>query len=66
MLPATTQKIVSVIATVLLMIFILGLSRSISGGLAGFWGGLPFMVIAIFILALAIIQCWQEAFRKKD
>lgn len=66
MLSSNIQKIIAVIATVLLLIFILGLSHSISTGFAGFWGGLPFMIIAIFVLGLALYNMWEEGFKSKD
>lgn len=66
MLSSTTQKIIAVIATVLLLIFILGLSHSISTGFAGFWGGFPFMIIAFAVLAMALFNMWEETFKKKD
>ena len=33
-------------------IFVIGLAWSISTGLAGFWRGLPFWVIVLFVLSL--------------
>ena len=48
-----------------LAIFILGLAYSISTGFAGFWGGLPFWVISIFVLALAAYDFWDECVRKR-
>jgi hypothetical protein len=33
------------------VIFVVGLSHSISTGFAGFWGGFPFMMIIIVVLA---------------
>ena len=38
----------------LFVIFIVGLSHSISVGFAGFSGGLPFMVIAILVCSGAL------------
>lgn len=58
--------IVAVIGTALMMVFVLGLSYSISTGFAGFWGGLPFMIIAIFVILLALYDLWEEAIRKRD
>ena len=52
--------IVSVFGIALMIIFVLGLSRSISTGFAGFWGGFPFMVIALFVIALALYDLWEE------
>ncbi|MGB7285750.1 MAG: hypothetical protein WBC71_02360 [Salaquimonas sp.] len=48
----------------LLLTFVLGLSYSISTGFAGFWGGFPFMVIAIFVLCLAVYDFWDQCIRK--
>ena len=56
--------IVAAIGTALMMTFVIGLSYSISTGFAGFNGGLPFMVIAIFVICLALYDFWEEAIRK--
>ena len=50
---------------VLLALFVLGLSHSISTGFAGFWGGFPFMVITIFVLALVTYDYWDQCLRRK-
>lgn len=47
----------------LMMVFVLGLSHSISTGFAGFWGGFPFMAIAIFVILLALYNFWEDAIR---
>ena len=47
-----------------LMTFIIGLSHSISTGFAGFSGGLPFMVIAIIVICMALYDFWEDAIRK--
>ncbi len=44
--------------------FILGLAYSISTGFAGFWGGMPFWVISVFVLSLAAYDFWDECIRK--
>lgn len=51
----------------LFVIFIVGLSHSISVGFAGFFGGMPFMLIAIAIAvcAGALYDFWDECVRKK-
>ncbi len=54
------------IGTGLLVIFIVGLAHSISTGFAGFWGGLPFSMIAGFVLSLAIYDFWDECIRKPN
>lgn len=56
----TTQIIVGLIGTALMMTFVLGLSHSISTGFAGFWGGFPFMVIAIIVILMALYDLWEE------
>jgi hypothetical protein len=42
------------------------LSHSISTGFAGFWGGLPFAIIAIFVVCLACYDLWEETVKQKD
>jgi len=59
------KPITGLIGTGLMITFILGLSYSISTGFAGFEGGLPFMVIAIFVLLLAVWDYIDECLRKK-
>ncbi|MCG6903676.1 MAG: DUF2244 domain-containing protein [Rhodobacter sp.] len=58
--------LVALIGTALMMTFVIGLSHSISTGFAGFWGGLPFMIIAAFVIILALYDFWEEAIKKKD
>ena len=62
----TTKIITGLIGLALMATFVLGLSRSISTGFAGFWGGFPFMCIAIFVIALALYNFWEDAIRKDD
>ena len=50
----------------LFAVFIIGLSHSISTGFAGFVGGLPFMIIAIFVLAFAFYNLWEDTLGRKD
>lgn len=59
------KLIVGLIGTLILCVFIGGLSQSISSGFAGFWGGFPFMVIAIVVCAMAVYDFWDECVRKK-
>jgi len=47
-----SEKITIVLGISLFAIFVIGLAWSISTGLAGFWRGLPFWVIIIFVLFL--------------
>ena len=51
-------------ATLLFASFVLGLAHSISTGFAGFWGGLPFWFISLFVLSLAVYDAWDEGIRK--
>lgn len=60
-----TRLIVGLIGTALVMVFVLGLAHSISTGFAGFWGGLPFWVIALFVLSLAAYDFWDECVRRR-
>jgi len=61
-----TNIITGLIGLVLVGTFVVGLSHSISTGFAGFKGGLPFMLIVIFVLAMAIYNFWEDAVRKDD
>lgn len=65
MLSNIQKKILGVIGTALMFAFVLGLASSISSGFAGFWGGLPFWIIAIFVLSLALFNLWEDALRKR-
>lgn len=65
MISNSTKIVVGFIATSILVVFILGLAHSISTGFAGFWGGLPFWAIALFVLSLAVYDYWDECIRKK-
>ncbi|NOD76710.1 MULTISPECIES: hypothetical protein [unclassified Ruegeria] len=59
-----TNILMGIIGTGLMMIFVLGLAHSISTGFAGFWGGLPFLCIAVFVIALALYNLWEDAIKK--
>ncbi|WP_299640249.1 hypothetical protein [uncultured Ruegeria sp.] len=59
-----TNIIMGLIGIGLMMTFILGLAHSISTGFAGFWGGLPFLCIAVFVIALALYNFWEDAVKK--
>jgi sterol desaturase/sphingolipid hydroxylase (fatty acid hydroxylase superfamily) len=58
------KGVTGLIGFALLASFILGLAHSISTGFAGFWGGFPFWVIAVSVLALAAYDYWDECLRK--
>jgi len=58
--------VVATIGTGLMMTFVIGLSYSISTGFAGFLGGLPFMIIAGFVICLALYDFWEEGVRNDE
>ncbi len=49
----------------LLASFVLGLAHSISTGFAGFFGGLPFTVITVGVLAMVGYDYWDQCWRRK-
>lgn len=57
---APLNGISAFVATAILMIFVVALAQSISAGFAGFWGGLPFWLIILFVLGLAIYNFFEE------
>jgi hypothetical protein len=59
-----SEKLVIILGIFLVGIFLLGLAWSISTGLAGFWRGLPFWVIIIFVLSLLIYDSFQSIQKK--
>ena len=59
-----TNLITGAISVGLMMVFVIGLAHSISTGFAGFWGGLPFICIAVFVIALALYDFYEDAIRK--
>lgn len=62
----TTNLILGIIGTALMMTFVLGLAHSIATGFAGFSGGLPFIIIACVVIAMALYNLWEETLGKKD
>jgi len=65
MLSGTTKIIVGLIATAMMITFIVGLAHSISTGFAGFWGGLPFWIISVAVLLMAAYDFLEECVLKK-
>ena len=49
-----SEKLTIIIGVLLVSVFLIGLAWRISTGLAGFYKGLPFWVIIIFVLGLLI------------
>ena len=66
MLSYNMRLLTAVIGTALVMIFVFGLAHSISTGFAGFWGGLPFFVIAFIVMSMAAYDFYDETVRNKD
>ena len=65
MLGKKTKLAAGLVANAMVVVFVLGLAESISSGFAGFWGGLPFWIIALAVLSLAIYDFWDECVRSK-
>ena len=59
------KRITGLIGSAVLAVFIIGLAHSISTGFAGFWGGLPFWIISLIVLAMVAYDYWDECLRKK-
>ena len=49
-----SEKLTMLIGIILVTTFLIGLAWSISTGLAGFYKGIPFWIIVIFVLGLLI------------
>ena len=49
-----SEKLIIILGAILFATFVVGLAWSISTGLAGFWRGLPFWIIVLFVLFLLI------------
>ena len=49
-----SEKLTIILGIFLFGTFVIGLAWSISTGLAGFWRGLPFWIIILFVLFLLL------------
>ena len=49
-----SEKLTIILGIFLFGTFVIGLAWSISTGLAGFWSGLPFWIIVLFVLFLLL------------
>lgn len=56
--------ITGIIGIIVMAVFVIGLSHSISTGFAGVMGGLPFAVIVAIVLAMAIYDFYDECVKK--
>ncbi len=66
MVPRAINILMGLIGFTILAVFILGLAESITSGFAGFWGGLPFWIISVSVLAMAAYNVWDECLRRKE
>ncbi len=66
MLDNTTKRLIGLIGTALIGIFVFALAESISSGFAGFSGGLPFWIIVSFVMGLALFDYLEETFPITD
>ena len=64
MISKRTKMTTDVNGTFFLLIFLLGLAGNIVAGFAGFKGGLPFWVIALTVMAMALYDFYDETVRK--
>ena len=55
-----TEKLTIVLGIMLFATFVIGLAWSISTGLAGFWRGLPFWIIVLFVLFLLVYDSFKS------
>lgn len=66
MLGEKTKIVLGLIATAGIAIFVFALAASISSGFAGFYGGLPFWVIVIFVMGLALYDFLDECLNASE
>lgn len=59
------DRISGILGVFIVGAFVLGLAWSISHGFAGFWGGLPFWIIALVVLAMIIYDFWSTLIGSK-
>jgi hypothetical protein len=63
--PRPVKLVTGFVSVVTVITFIIGLAWSISTGFAGFWGGLPFWVISIAVLAMMVYDYWDDCVKEK-
>ncbi|MEM7215191.1 MAG: hypothetical protein AAF423_06575 [Pseudomonadota bacterium] len=66
MLGDKTKMVLGLIATAGIGIFVFALAESISSGFAGFHGGLPFWIIIIFVMGLAVYDYMDECLKASE
>lgn len=60
------RLVTATLGVAMVMTFVIGLSISISSGFAGFWGGLPFVIIIAIVLGMVLYDYWDECIRRRD
>ena len=55
-----SEKLTIILGIFLFATFVIGLAWSISTGLAGFWRGLPFWIIVLFVLFLLVYDSFKS------
>ncbi len=63
--PRPVKLVTGFVSVLGVIAFIIGLAWSISTGFAGFWGGLPFWVIAIAVLSMMVYDYWDDCVKEK-
>ena len=63
--PRPVKLVTGFVSVVTVITFIIGLAWSISTGFAGFWGGLPFWIISIVVLAMMVYDYWDDCVKEK-
>ena len=64
--PKPVKMVTGLIASIGVIAFVTGLAWSISTGFAGFWGGLPFWIISIAVLAMLVYDYWDDCIRNDN
>lgn len=64
--PRPVKLVTGFVSVAGVVLFIIGLAWSISTGFAGFWGGLPFWVIAIAVLAMMVYDYWDDCVKENN
>tara|TARA_X000001036_G_scaffold159887_1_gene151684 strand:- start:407 stop:601 length:195 start_codon:yes stop_codon:yes gene_type:complete len=61
-----SEKITIILGVLLFVVFVTGLAWSISSGLAGFWRGLPFWIIILFVILLLVYDSVKAIQKSKN
>lgn len=61
-----SEKLTIILGIVLFGTFVVGLAWSISTGLAGFWRGLPFWIIILFVILLLVYDSVKAIQKSKN